>query len=220
MIAILIGATGLIGKALLSQLLENDAFSTVKVFHRRPTGVVHTKLKEHIIDFEDVAGWKDQLTGHVLFSTLGTTVKTAGSQQAQYRVDYTYNFEVAQAAAQQGVPTYVLLSSTGADASSRIFYSRMKGELDEAVQQMAFERLRIIRPSVLEGNREEFRLGERMGIIIGKALAWVPGARAYRPIKDTKVAQAMIVSVNDLPEKSLVIYELEEVHKLATQAGS
>ena len=175
--AILIGATGLIGKSLLKQLLEDQGITEVLVFHRRATGVTHPKLSEHIIDFDQPESWADRVQGDVLFSTLGTTIKSAGSKDAQYKVDFTYNYQTAQAAAQNGVHTYVLLSSAGANPSSSIFYSRMKGELDEAVKKLAFGRIRILKPSVLDGDREEFRLGERIGIVLGNALAFVPGIR-------------------------------------------
>lgn len=217
MIAILIGATGLIGKSLLKQLLEDNDFSAVKVFHRRSTGVSHPKLEEHVIDFDQAGDWANEVTGDVLFSTLGTTIGTAGSKDAQYKVDFTYNLQTAEAAAENGVKTYVLLSSAGADATSRVFYSRIKGELDEAVKQLSFERTRIIKPSVLEGDREEFRLGERIGIVMGKALAFVPGIRKYRPIKDEVVGRAMIHAAKKDGLPPFASFELEEVHDLANK---
>ncbi len=215
MIAILIGATGLIGKSLLQQLLADASFTSVKVFHRRSTGVQHPKLKEFVIDFDQPESWAKEVTGDVLFSTLGTTLKTAGSQKAQYRVDFTYNHETAKIAAQNGVKCCVLLSSAGANARSSFFYTRTKGELDEAVQALPFQQIRIIRPSVLDGDREEFRLGEKVGIVMGNALGFLPGLRKYRPIKDEVVARAMIQAAkkNDLPAVEIV--ELEAVHALA-----
>lgn len=215
MIAILIGATGLIGKALLRQLLEDGDVSQVKVFHRRSTGVSHPKLEEHIIDFDKPNDWADWVRGDVLFSTLGTTLKAAGSKEAQYKVDFTYNFQTAEAAAKNGVKTYVLLSSAGADPKSMVFYSRMKGELDEAVKQLDFEKVRIIKPSVLDGDRDGFRLGERIGIVLAGAFSFVPGVRKYRPIKDEVVARAMIHSAQKEGLPPVAEFELEEVHDLS-----
>lgn len=214
MIAILIGATGLIGKSLLQQLLEDDDFSVVKVFHRRSTDVSHAKLEEYVIDFDQPESWADEVTGDVLFSTLGTTLGTAGSKEAQYKVDFTYNFQTAEAASKNGVKTFVLLSSSGADPTSRIFYTRMKGELDEAVKQLRFGQVRIIKPSVLDGDRGEFRLGERVGIVLGKALAFLPGIRKYRPIKDVVVAKSMIQAAKKEGLPPVAVFELEEVHDL------
>ena len=112
--AIVIGATGLVGSALTSQLLEHPEFSGVKVFVRRSTHLSHQKLREHIVDFDKIDDWKHLLQGDVLFSAMGTTLNKAGSKAAQYRIDYTYQYNVAAAAASNGVPAYVLISSAGA----------------------------------------------------------------------------------------------------------
>jgi uncharacterized protein YbjT (DUF2867 family) len=215
MIAIVIGATGLVGRHLLKQLLADERFRQVKVFHRRKTGETHPRLKEYVIDFDDIASWQEQLKGDVLFSTLGTTLKTAGSKEAQYRVDYTYQYEVARATAEQGVNNYVLVSSAGADSSSMVFYSRMKGELDAAVQQLPFQRVLILRPSMLDGDRQEERLGEKIGLAVGRLLPYLPFAKKYRPIHAEIVARAMIKGALQPDGKSREIAELEEVFQLA-----
>lgn len=212
--ALLIGATGLVGKELLRQLLAHTSYSEVKVFARRSTGLVNEKLTEFIVDFEKPDAWKDLLTGNVLFSTMGTTIKKAKSQEAQYRVDFTYQFETAKHAAMNKIESYVLLSSTGANSQSRIFYSRIKGKLDESVQQLPFEKIAIIRPSVLEGNREEQRPMEKFSIKAGHILAkLITPLKKWRPIHASIVAKAMINA--DLKKESSGIYELEEVFQLA-----
>ena len=131
--ALVIGATGAVGKDLVEQLLKDDAFGSVTVFVRRPFAVEDPKLTVHVIDFDHPEPWKDLLHGDVLFSCLGTTIKAAGSQEAQWKVDYTYQYEVAKAARENGVGTYALVSSIGANPKSKIFYSRMIGALEEAV---------------------------------------------------------------------------------------
>ena len=136
--AVVIGATGLVGSELVALLLADSRFETVKVFVRRSTGRQHPKLEEHLVNFDAVETWKEQLTGDVLFSAMGTTLKQAGSKDAQYKIDYTYQYNVAKAAAENGVPQYVLISSAGASPKSRIFYSRMKGELEESVKKLTF----------------------------------------------------------------------------------
>ena len=212
--ALVIGATGLVGKQLVQQLLTDDRFGKVVVFVRRPTGVQHPKLEEHLIDFDAVDSWKDKVRGDVLFSTLGTTIKKAGSQEAQYKIDYTYQYNFAKVAADNGVPTYVLVSSSGAKPGARIFYSRMKGELEEAVKKLAFPYIRIIQPGLLAGEREEFRLGETIAYGISSVFKFIPGLDAYRPYHDTVVATAMINAALTEGEK-VKTYTLRDVFLLA-----
>lgn len=211
--ACIIGATGLIGKQLLKQLLENENFTTIKVFTRRSVGIVHPKLNEYLIDFEKPEEWKNLVTGDVLFSCLGTTLKTAGSKKNQFKVDFTFQYQFAQLAAENEIPAFVLVSSAGANAKSSMFYPRMKGELDEAVSRLNFHHICILRPSILDGKREEKRLTEKISIRITKVLFRFI-FRKYRPIKDEIVAQAMINASLHQPEK-LKIVELDAIFESA-----
>lgn len=209
--AILIGATGLVGSQILKLLLEDERYSSVKVLHRRSTGVEHPKLTEHIIDFDKPEEWELLVKGDHLFSALGTTIKKAGSKEAQYRIDYTYQFEVAEVAAKNGIQSYTLISSLGANAKSSSFYPKIKGELDDAVQQLLFDNILILRPSFLDGNREEFRFGERIGIAIANVICKIPGLRKYHPIKAETVAKAMIEGLN---KNTSGIVEGDKIHDL------
>lgn len=212
--ALVIGATGLVGRQLVEQLLADARFGKVRVFVRRSLERRHPKLEEHIVDFDRPQDWREQVKGYVLFSALGTTIKKAGSQEAQYRIDHTYQYETAQAAAQNGVPVYVLVSSAGASEGSRIFYSRMKGELERDVKTLPFSAIHIIQPGILAGQREEFRLGERIGLGLMSVLQYVPGLKAYRPIDASLVARAMIRAALR-EEPGVYTYTLEEVFRLA-----
>jgi len=212
--AIVIGATGLIGTELVKQLVEDADFESVKVLVRKSTGVKVDKLEEVLVDFDNLATSAEELKGDVLFSTLGTTLKTAGSKERQYEIDYGMQFNAAKFAAENGAERLVLLSSAGANAKSSIFYSKMKGELDESVQKLGFENVAIIRPSMLVGARKEFRLSEKIFTPLMYAFTWIPGLRKYRPIKDKVVAKAMIHAAKN--QKDVYkIYELEAIFKLA-----
>lgn len=214
--ALIIGATGLVGSHLLQQLLVSKEYSAVRIFVRRPTGIEHEKLAEFVVDFEQPELWHKELQGTVLFSTLGTTLARAGSKEAQYQVDYTFQYEAAAAAAKNGVAQYVLVSSAGADVKSAFFYSRMKGELDRDVQALPFTCVRIVKPSVLDGDRAEKRLGESIGLALGKFLApLIPPLRKYRPIHARKVALAMQKAIFDQPENKSIQYEFQEVFTLS-----
>lgn len=211
--AIVIGATGLVGSHVLRQLLENDRYVTVKVFHRRSTNVNHPRLEEHIVDFSNIEEWKHLLTGDELYSALGTTIKQAGSQEQQYTIDFTYQYETAKAAAENGVAKFSLVSSAGANAKSRAFYTKLKGELDEAVKELPFEVITILRPSFLDGDRKENRLGEAIGILLARTFTKIPGLKKYRPIFAGKVAEGMISSLKKCPA-GYHIFELDEIFYL------
>lgn len=210
--ALLIGATGLVGSNILRLLLGDDRYDTVLVFHRRATGISHPKLKEHVIDFDEPKKWKHLVTGDHLFSALGTTIKKAGSKDAQYKIDYTYQYEVARIASENGAQGYALVSSLGANADSSSFYPRIKGELDEAVQKLNFDQVLILRPSFLDGNRDEFRFGEKIGIMVAKVFCKIPGLKKYHPIKAEVVANAMIKGLNSSTNKQIL--EGEKIYTL------
>jgi uncharacterized protein YbjT (DUF2867 family) len=208
--ALVIGATGLVGSELLVQLLDDGRFERVIAFGRKGTGRSHPKLEEHAVDFDAPRSWSSLVKGDVAFSSLGTTLKQAGSQAAQKKVDYEYQFEFAKAARDNGVPSYVLVSAASADPRSRMFYSRIKGELDRDVQAIGFERVRIMRPSLLGGNRKKRRAGEQIGSVLLGAASALGIARKYREIGADVVAKAMIHAALD-PEKGTRIFTLDEI---------
>lgn len=189
--ALVIGATGAVGKDLVQQLLADEAFERVDIFVRREVPIPAEKLHVHIVDFDRLETWADQLQGDVLFSCMGTTIKAAGSQDAQWKVDYTYQFKTAKAARANGVKTYVLVSSVGANAKSKVFYTRMKGALDEAVQKLGFEGCFILRPPSLIRKGSD-RLGEKVGIVALKAFNALGLLRQFTPVPTEEVAAVMI----------------------------
>ncbi|MCU0413720.1 MAG: NAD(P)H-binding protein, partial [Ignavibacteriaceae bacterium] len=141
--AIVIGATGLIGKHLTKLLLDNPDYSTIRVFARRSINISNSKLAEHIVDFDEIDKWKSKIIDDDLFSAMGTTIKKAGSKEAQYKIDVAYQFDFAKAASENGVKNYFLVSSSGANDESKFFYMKIKGHLEEKVKLLPFNKIRI-----------------------------------------------------------------------------
>ena len=189
--ALVIGATGAVGKDLVKMLLEDDAFESVDVFVRRPVDVECPKLTVHVVDFDQPGTWRHILSGDVLFSCLGTTIKAAGSQEAQWKVDYTYQYETAKMARENGVKTYVLVSSVGASSRSKIFYPRMKGQLEDDVKKLGFPGCFILQPPSLIRKGSD-RFGEKAGVAVLKVLNAIGLMKAYRPMPTESVAEAMV----------------------------
>jgi uncharacterized protein YbjT (DUF2867 family) len=212
-VANVIGATGLVGKQLVLKLLDDVSFEKIRIFVRRDTGLKHPKLEQQIIDFAKTETWEKLLTGDVLFSALGTTLKQAGSKEKQYEIDFTFNLNFAKKAKENGIENYVLVSSVGANSKSGIFYSRMKGELDEAVAKLGFKNLVILRPASLTGNREKRRTAEEMSVPVLNFLTRFV-LKNYRPISDEIVAKAMINMVLN-NNQSKTIWEGAAIFNLA-----
>jgi uncharacterized protein YbjT (DUF2867 family) len=192
--ALLLGATGLVGGHLLRQLLDSPYYERVIALSRRPLDVQHPKLQQEIIDFDHPDPSK--IKGDDLFCALGTTLKKAGSKEAQYKIDCLYPFEIGKIARQNGVRQYLLVSSVGADPHASGFYLKTKGELEEMIRGLEFGHFVAARPSFLLGDRQEFRLGEKIAVVLAKTLALLIPAR-YRGIQAEKVARALIHFAND-----------------------
>jgi uncharacterized protein YbjT (DUF2867 family) len=203
--AIVIGATGLVGTQLVHLLLADTRFEKVLVFTRRSLQFKNEKLEEHIINFDQPDQWRQLVKGDVLFSALGTTIKQAGSQ---------YLF--AEAASYNDIPAYVLVSSASASPESRIFYSRMKGELERDVKKLPFESISLLQPSLLYGNRQQERTGERIGFKVLSLLNKIGLFRKYRPIQGRTVAQAML-NAGFEAAKGIHVYVLDEIFRLSAR---
>lgn len=191
--ALVIGATGATGKDLVNQLLSDKDFEEVDIFVRKPVDIQNDKLKVHIVNFENPGEWKDQVKGDVVFSCLGTTLKDAGSKEAQRKVDFNYQYEFAKAAKENEVEDYILVSAYGASPDSKIFYSRMKGELEEAVKQLHFNKITIFKPGMLE-RKDSARTGEVLGSRIIKFANKLGLLESQKPLPTDILAKAMINS--------------------------
>ncbi|GAA5315788.1 MAG: oxidoreductase [Candidatus Pelagadaptatus aseana] len=208
--AVVIGATGVVGREVVNYLVHSDAYDRVVTLTRRPIISDSHKEENHVVDFDCLEDVKDLIQGDCFFSCLGTTKKQAGSIAAQRQVDYDYQLRAAELAAANKMPHYLLVSSSGANAKSFNAYLKMKGELEQAVEQLPFQSVRIFQPSLLLGEREDERMGEKIGAAIMPALCALPGLRKYKPITGKQVAKRMVSeSVNETSGVSH--YVLDEI---------
>jgi uncharacterized protein YbjT (DUF2867 family) len=210
----LLGATGLVGKHCLDLLASDRAFERIVVLARRKFAeAMAPRVEAHIIDFDRLSERPDLFRVDQVICALGTTIKAVGGSQERFRaVDYEMPLTAAKLAVAQGARHYLLVSAIGASAQSRIFYSRVKGELEDALRTLAFRSVTIVRPSLLLGDRGEFRLAEE----IGKRFGWlVPGS--YRPVAARDVARALVrAAKDDIP--GLHIIESDDIRELAASS--
>ena len=208
--AVIIGATGLIGRHLVDELLASAHFSNVVALTRKPLVIDCEKFKNHVIDFEHLADVTGLFSVDVLFSCLGTTKKQVGSIQAQRRVDLDYQYHAASIAREQGINEYFLVSSSGANAKSSSAYLKMKGELEEKILALNFPRSVIFRPSLLLGKRTESRFGEDLAAKIMPLLQYIPLLKTYRPITGEQVA-AKMAAVAESDGQGKESYTLDQI---------
>jgi uncharacterized protein YbjT (DUF2867 family) len=208
--AIVIGASGLVGSALVNQLASAEHIDKVITLTRRPVSHASAKVENHVVDFDHLEDNASLLHGDFLFSCLGTTRRQAGSISAQRLVDLEYQYKAAQLAAQNGVPHYLLVSSSGANATSHNPYLKMKGELEQRIKLLSFKRTSFFQPSLLMGPRKEFRFGEKLGGMLLPLLAYIPGLRRYRPIRGEQVAAKML-RVSQQPGEALEYFRLDDI---------
>lgn len=219
--ALLLGASGLIGGHCMEQLLADPEYTQVTVLVRQPLPQSHARLTQRVVNFDRLHEAADAFRVTDVFCCLGTTIKTAGSQEAFRRVDFTYPTESARLAWQQGATQFLLVSSLGADAKSRVFYSRTKGEVERAIAASELTSVQIFRPSLLLGQRTEIRTGERFAEKVGRALSvfLLGPLRKYRPIEAQAVATAMI-AIAKQQQPGLHIYESDRIAQIAAHVRS
>ena len=189
--AIVIGATGATGKELLQLLLQDESVTEVAALVRKPLFLQHAKLQAHVINFDRLEQWQGFVTGDMAFSCLGTTLKAAGSKEEQYKVDYEYQLAFAQAASQNGVPRFILISAGMANSKSLVFYSRMKGELEQAIRALNFESLTILRPGLLSRPGTD-RGGEKVSESVLRFFNKLGLLKKLAPLPVRKLAMLML----------------------------
>lgn len=202
---LLAGATGLVGRQALLQLLADPQVVEVRALVRRavtasqllgmPAGPLaepvlgQAKLRICQANFDHLETHADWFDVDWVFCALGTTIRQAGSQAAFRQVDFDYPLQIAQLSKAQGAQRFLLVSAVGAQARSRVFYNRVKGELEDAVQAIGFVHVSVARPSLLAGDRAEFRLGERLALKLGFLMP-----DRYKPVQASQVAAGLLAS--------------------------
>jgi uncharacterized protein YbjT (DUF2867 family) len=224
--ALVAGATGLVGGHLVRRLLDAEAWNRVVTLGRRPLdpgsgpgqALDHPKLEQRTVDFDRLAD-ADLPHADDAFCGLGTTIKKAGSEEAFRTVDYDYVLAFARAARQHGAGQFAVVSAMGANAGSRIFYNRVKGEMEQAVAAVGFDAVQIVRPALLLGDRDEHRLGERAWqLLMQPATPLLLGPlRKYRPIEADAVAAAMVAAAQ-VRTPGVHVYESDELQRIASAA--
>jgi uncharacterized protein YbjT (DUF2867 family) len=203
----LLGATGLVGRHLLTQLEADSSIAAIHVIARRGIPQGSAKVVQHVFDLATLEAHGDALAVDQVFCALGTTIATAGSQERFRIVDYEYPLTAARIALRRGARHFLLVSALGANARSRVFYNRVKGELEDAVLALGYRSVTIARPSLLLGDRTEVRRGEQ----IAKKLSWITPPK-YRGIQAATVAKALTEAAR-LDEPGARILESREMRE-------
>jgi uncharacterized protein YbjT (DUF2867 family) len=214
-IAVIAGASGLVGNECLQRLLQTDGYQQVLALVRRQLEVDNPKLRQVTVNFADLSQLPPCVGGDA-FCALGTTMQKAGSREAFRAVDFDASLNFARAAAAAGARQFLLVSSIGANPDSKTFYLKVKGELEEALKPLPFKSLHIFRPSFLVGERSESRPGERVGAVVAKAIefAFVGKMKKYSAVEVTDLAAAMVAAARHA-EPGVHSYEFEQIMALA-----
>jgi uncharacterized protein YbjT (DUF2867 family) len=219
--ALIAGATGLIGSQLVGMLAEDGDYDQVIVLSRRPVKLDLAGAEVVVIDFDQLQETLPRLLANRapedIFCCLGTTIAKAGSQAEFRKVDYHYCLQLAKAGLELGARHFLLVSAMGANPSSRNFYSRTKGELERAVESLGYPRLTIFRPSLLDGDRGEKRLGEELALSLLRPLQGITEKLmpAYAPIAATQVAKAMQRTAASTNDRGVNIIKSDRIRRLA-----
>lgn len=192
--ALIAGASGLVGSHCLRLLLQSPRYGKVIALVRSPLPMQHPRLQQLVVDLNRLDNHRQSLIADDIYCCLGTTIKQAGSKENFYQVDFTYVTKLAAITSANFASQFLVISSLGAKASSPVFYSRVKGQMEEAVKPMAFLAVHIFQPSLLLGQRPHKRLGEEIAQALMPRLNFllVGALKKYRPVQALDVARAML----------------------------
>lgn len=212
--ALVLGATGLTGNHLLHLLLEDARYSRVVVLGRSPVGMVHKKLEEQLLDLLRIEQAEQWFAVDEVYCCIGTTAARTPDKDLYRKIDFGIPVATARLCKQAGVGTLLTISAMGADSKSPVFYNRTKGEMEDAVRAVGVERLYILRPSLIDGERKERRAGESIARSVLQLVEplLIGGLRKYRAIEPQTIARAMLwLANNDFPETVLLSDAIEEL---------
>ena len=214
---VLIGGSGATGRALVQLMLKSKEITEIVVLLRRVSFEEHIKLKQVIVDFENLTDFEQVIQGDVAISCLGTTLKDAGSKDAQWKIDHDLNLQFAALAKKNGFPTFLLLSAVLADPASKIFYNRMKGSLEQDVKALDFNRLIIFQPGGLIRPNTD-RLGEKTAIAALRIFNTIGLFKTYEPLSVGQVALAMLQAINHYTT-GIHTVTVKDIQKLAAETS-
>lgn len=209
--ALVVGASGLVGKELIKLLLEDPEYQTIISLVRNPTNTNHPKLVEKVISFDELSKVSIESTLLDSYCCLGTTIAKAKTKDNFYKVDFTYCYEFAKLSKSLGISNFCIVTAIGSDPKSKVFYSKVKGDVEKAISGIGFCSTNIVRPSLLLGERQEFRLGE----VIFSKISWflepifMGELKKYKPIQGKQVANIMIQITKQQKQGISICYPAE-----------
>ena len=206
-----IGSTGLTGEILLKKLVANPAYETIKLFSRSHSKVTSPKIVEFIVDLQNPASFSKDFTADEVFCCIGTTAAKTNEKEQYKAIDFGIPLGAATLAKQNGIPSFIVVSAMGANASSAVFYNKTKGEMEQAILALNIQKTHILRPSLIGGNRTEFRLGERIAKVAMYLLnpIFIGGLEKYKMISPEKIVNCIITLANS--DNKQVIFSSDEI---------
>jgi len=212
--AIILGATGLTGGLLLELLLKDNHYQKVILFSRSSVEIQHQKIEEHLIDLFQLEDYKKDFKADEVFCCIGSTQSKTPDKEIYKKVDYGIPVTAAKLAKQNGISTFILVSALGANAESRFFYNQTKGEMEDAVLQQQLKNTHFLRPSLIDGDREEKRFFENAWKKVMRAANYLMlgPLKKYRSIQASTIAKCMLILANSSSTKTFI--ESEEIKEL------
>jgi uncharacterized protein YbjT (DUF2867 family) len=212
--AIILGATGLTGGLLLSLLLKDERYQKVILFSRSSVENSHQKIEEHLIDLFELENYAAQFKADEVFCCIGSTQSKTPNKEVYKKVDYGIPVTAAKLAKKNGISTFITVSALGADAESRFFYNKIKGEMEDAILQQQIKNTHFLRPSLIDGNRSEKRTFEFLWKKVMRAAnhLMLGPLKKYRSIQASTIAKSMLILANSPSTKTFI--ENEEIKEL------